>query len=128
MFKKLPGHAAAILAMVAGFALAQQPATGTRVWTAINGQKFHAKLVGVEGSNGVFQLADGKITRVALQHLSQADQASIRTTAAGTTANPATKPIPGSPVAGIKPAEPARPRNWPGIVEVPTNSIEITIA
>jgi len=30
-------------------ALAQQPAAAMRVWTAANGQKFQAKLVGVEG-------------------------------------------------------------------------------
>jgi hypothetical protein len=115
-------------------AIAQQPAPAMRVWTAANGQKFQAKLVSVEGVNAVFLLANGQTTKVALQLLVPADQAAIRgaapnPAASGTPAAPAAKP--GAPATAIngKPGAPsaAKPRTWPTIVEVPPNSIEITL-
>ncbi|MEO6788209.1 MAG: hypothetical protein ABI318_18955 [Chthoniobacteraceae bacterium] len=123
-------------------AIAQQPAPALRVWTAVNGQKFQAKFLGVEGVNAVFQLANGQTTKVALQHLSPADQAAIR---GGAAARPAAPIAPGAAATtaapkGGAPANPtnptnakpgvpsaAKPRTWPAIVEVPPNSIEITL-
>ena len=106
-----------------------------RVWTAANGQKFQAKLTGVEGANAVFQLANGQSTKVALNLLAPADQAAIR---AGAPANPTAPPAPAAnggnlakPAAATtgKPgaASSAKARTWPVIVEVPPNSIEITL-
>lgn len=110
-----------------------------RVWTAANGQKFQAKLTGIEGANAVFQLANGQITKVALSLLAPADQSAIR---AGAAANPAAPTAPGAATVtrGSAPANPgtatngkpgtpstAKPRTWPAIIEVPPNSIEITL-
>ena len=117
-----------VLSLFSPGANAQQPAPALRVWTAANGQKFQAKLLGVEGANAVFQLANGQTTKVALQLLSPADQTAIRGAAANpaapnTPAVPATKP--GAAATNGKPA--AKPRTWPATVEVPPNSIEITL-
>lgn len=98
-------------------ASAQQPAApATRIWTAASGQKFQAKLTGLEGTNAVFQLLNGQVTKVPLNLLSAADQTAARGSA---TANPAS--------GKEKPAAPAKERTWPVIVEVPPNSIEITV-
>ena len=67
---------------------AQQPAPALRVWTAANGQKFQAKLVGVEGENVTLLLANGQTSKFALNLLSAADQAAIRAAAAPKTAAP----------------------------------------
>ena len=114
---------------------AQQPGPAMRVWTAANGQKFQAKFVSVDGENVTLLLANGQTSKFALNLLSAADQASIRAAAApnpaapGTPAAPAAKP--GAPAAAVigKPGAPsaAKPRTWPTIVEVPPNSIEITL-
>ena len=123
MSSQIAGRAAAILAVLTFVAVAQQPAGESRVWTAVNGQKFAAKLLGVEGVNGVFQLATGQTTKIALQHLSPPDQLLIRKGA-----QPGVAPAPPNPNATARPAPTPKPRTWPGIVEVPTNSIEIAIA
>ena len=120
-------------------AIAQQPAPAMRVWTAANGQKFQAKLTGVEGANAVFQLANGQTTKVAIALLAPAEQAAIR---GGAAANPGAPAVPGAvpSTTATKPGNPAtattgkpgaisatKPRTWPAIVEVPPNSIEITL-
>jgi hypothetical protein len=102
-------------------AIGQQPAPAMRVWTAANGQKFQAKLLGIEGANAVFQLANGQTTKVALQLLTPADQTAIR----GAAANPAAPNTPPPASANGTPA--AKQRTWPAIVELPPNSIEITL-
>ncbi len=117
-----------VLSLFSPGANAQQPAPALRVWTAANGQKFQAKLLGIEGANAVFQLANGQTTKVALQLLSPADQTAIRGAAANpaapnTPAVPATKP--GAAATNGKSA--TKPRTWPATVEVPPNSIEITL-
>ena len=123
--------------LVAAFSLcvvAQQPAPAQamRVWTAANGQKFKAKLVGVEGENVTLLLANGQSSKFALNLLSAADQAAIRGAAAAVPAAPAANvPKPAAPpiaTNGKPGATPAtKPRTWPTTVEVPPNSIEITI-
>ena len=113
---------------------AQSPAPASRVWTAANGQKFQAKLLGVEGVNAVFQLASGQTTKVALSLLAAADQTMIRganalPVAPNAPATPDAKPgTPATAIKGKPGASPAaKPRTWPVIVEVPPNSIEITL-
>ena len=114
---------------------AQQPAPALRVWTAANGQKFSAKLVGVDGENVTLLLANGQTSKFAMNLLSPADQAVIRAAAApnpttpNTPAAPATKPATPAAANNTKPgATPAaKARTWPVIVEVPPNSIEITL-
>ncbi len=128
---------------VAAFSLcafAQQPAPAQamRVWTSANGQKFQAKLVGIEGENVTLLLANGQTSKFALNLLSAADQAAIR----GAAAAPSVPAMPNTAPAanGGKPAAPpsatngkpgapstAKTRTWPATVEVPPNSIEITI-
>ena len=95
-----------------------------RIWTAANGQKFQAKLTGVEGANAVFQLANGQTTKVALNLLAPAEQAAIR---GGAAPKPAAAGA--ATAANGKPGAPstAKARTWPVIVEVPPNSIEITL-
>ena len=120
-------------------AFAQQPAAAMRVWTAANGQKFQAKFVGVEGENVTLLLATGQTSKFALNLLSAADQAAAR---GGAAAIPAVPPTPAAaPAANVgKPAAPpvatngkpgatpaAKARAWPATVEVPPNSIEITL-
>ncbi len=117
---------------------AQQPAPAMRVWTAANGQKFQAKLAGVEGESVTLLLANGQTSKFALNLLSAADQAAIRGATAAPTASarPGTTPAanggkPSTPpgATNTKPgtASPAKPRTWPAMVEVPPNSIEIAI-
>ncbi len=120
-------------------AFAQQPAAAMRVWTAANGQKFQAKFVGVEGENVTLLLATGQTSKFALNLLSAADQAAARGGAAAIPAVPTTPAA--APAANVgKPAAPpvatngkpgatpaAKARAWPATVEVPPNSIEITL-
>jgi hypothetical protein len=120
---------ASVVALLVFFILsaaAQQPAPELRVWTATNGQKFQAKLVGVDGASGVFQLANGQTTKVALQYLSAPDQLLIRKNTAPNAAPP-NPPVAGS-TGATKPSTIPKQRTWPAIVEVPSSSIEITIA
>ncbi len=127
--------AAVAFSLFAPCADAQQPAQAMRVWTAANGQKFQAKFTGVEGANAVFQLPNGQSTKVAINLLAPAEQAAIRASAPAPAA-----PGAGTPAAGTKPSAPAtattakpgapstaKPRTWPATVEVPPNSVEITL-
>ena len=106
-----------------------------RVWTAANGQKFQAKLVSVDGENVTLLLANGQTSKFALNLLSAADRAAIRAGAAPNPATPATpaatttKPAAPAAANNTKPGAPsaAKARTWPVVVEVPPNSIEITL-
>ncbi len=116
-------------------AAAQQTAQAMRAWTAANGQKFQAKFVGLDGETVTLLLANGQTSKFALNLLSAADQATIRAAAApnpavtNAPANPATKPPAPAAAGNTKPGAPstAKARTWPVIVEVPPNSIEITL-
>ncbi len=113
-------------------AIAQQPAQAMRVWTAANGQKFQAKLTGIEGANAIFQLANGQSTKVAINLLAPAEQAALRAAAAANPAAPAVTGAVTPPPATATTAKPgaastAKPRMWPATVEVPPNSVEITL-
>ena len=115
-------------------ASAQQPAPDSRVWTVTNGQKFQAKLTGFDGTSAVFLLPNGQTTKVALQFFSAADQLTIRKAAQPNAPAPVA-PAAGKPSALPASATPAKPgalpgakkREWPVVVEVPPNSIEITL-
>ena len=107
---------------------AQQPAQAMRVWTAANGQKFQAKFVSVDGGNVTLLLANGQTSKFAVNLLSAADQAAIKAAAPPNPAAPTTPAAPAAATTG-KPGAPsaAKPRTWPAIVEVPPNTIEITL-
>src|SRR5712672_2769342 len=94
---------AAVLSCVFTLAAAgQQSVPDLRVWTATNGQTFKARLIGVEGGSGVFQLEDGRTTKVGLLYLSGADRTLISTGMKPPVPPPvapaAVKPAPASPV------------------------------
>ncbi len=106
---------------------AQQPAQAMRVWTAASGQKFQAKFVTLDGETVTLLLASGQTSKFALNLLSAGDQAAIR--AAGVPIPVATKPGTPAAASNTKPGilSTSKTRAWPVTVEVPPNSIEITL-
>ncbi|MFZ4764293.1 MAG: hypothetical protein ACOYMN_05005 [Roseimicrobium sp.] len=95
-------------------AIAQAPAAQSRTWTDAQGRTMQATLVRIEGTNAVFQMANGQALTFPVAKLSAADQSFINTT----TTTP--------PTASAAAPRPQAKRAWPASVEVPIRSIEIS--
>jgi hypothetical protein len=88
----------------------------TRKWTDETGRTVVAELEGVEGSNVLLKLPDGRVAPFPIDKLSEGDRAFIES------ANGSGPKVSGP--AG-KPRVPIDQRQWPDVVEVDTRSIEI---
>jgi hypothetical protein len=88
-------------------------AESLRQWTDAKGRIMQAELLGVTGDSATFRMATGQQMQFPIAQLSPADQATAKAFKPAAPANNAPAPI--------------GQRTWPGEIEVPAKSIEITV-